>query len=80
MKKIILSIAVVAFLAVGAISVSATENTQTQDPPKKVEVKKEATVTTKTAETKECAPAEKKSCCETAKTCDPKKMAKKKIK
>ncbi len=78
MKKLLLSLAVVAFITVGAI---AAGNSQTQDPPKKVEVKKETTVaTTKTAETKECAPAEKKACCETAKECDTKKVAKKKIK
>ena len=80
MKKIILSLAVVAFIAVGTISVSAS--TLTQDPQKK-EVKK---VETKVADKKECSHdkkaetkvADKKECCETAKTCDPKKIAKKK--
>ena len=74
MKKIILSLAVVAFLAVGIISVNA------QDPQKK-EVKKATTeITKKTAETKECCTTTKKACCET-KACDAtKKTAAKKKK
>jgi len=75
MKKIILGIAVVAFIAIGTISVNAQD-------PQKVEVKKATTeVATKTAETKECAAAgtkacdtAKKSCCETAKACDTKAL------
>ena len=75
MKKLILSMAVVAFIAIGTISVNA------QDPQKK-EVKKATTeVTTKIAETKECDTAAKKACCETSKACDAtKKTAAKKKK
>ncbi len=58
MKKLILSLAVIAFIAVGTISVTA------QDQQKKV-VKKEATTKeAKKADAKECATA-KKGCCDT---------------
>lgn len=71
MKKIILSLAVVAFIAVGTISVNA------QDPQKK-EVKKTTTeATTKKADAKVCSTTAKKACCETAKSCDTKKTTKK---
>ncbi len=76
MKKIILSLAVVAFIAVGTLSVNAIENSQLQDPQKK-EVKK---VTTKAKKAKECATAKKKECCDTAKTSNAKKTVKKKKK
>ena len=64
MKKLILGLAVVAFIAVGTISVTA------QDQQKKV-VKKE-----KTAKSAKDAKS-KKACCETAKACDTKKTDKK---
>ncbi len=66
MKKIILSLAVVAFIAVGTISVNA------QDPQKK-EVKKATTeATTKKAAAKDCSTTAKKSCCDATKACDTK--------
>lgn len=73
MKKIILSLAVVAFIAVGTISVNAS--TLMQDPQKK-EVKEDA----KKADKKACCDTAKKACCETAKSCDTKKTTKKKKK
>ena len=72
MKKIILGLAVVAFMAVGTVTVSAS--TLTQDPQKK-EVKK----ATKAGDKKACADT-KKECCDTAKSCDTKKTTKKKKK
>lgn len=75
MKKIILSLAVVAFIAVGTISVNA------QDDPQKKEVKKTTTeATTKKADAKACSTTAKKACCETAKSCDTMKTTKKKNK
>jgi hypothetical protein len=76
MKKIILSLAVVAFIAVGTISVNA------QDPQKK-EVKKATTEVAKKAAAKDCSTTAKKSCCDATKACDTKapktaKAAKKK--
>jgi hypothetical protein len=68
MKKLILSLAVVAFIAVGTVSVSAS--TLTQDPQKK-EVKK----ATKAADKKACADT-KKECCDTKKTTKKKKKKK----
>lgn len=64
MKKLILGLAVIAFVAVGTISVTA------QDQQKKV-VKKEKT----TKKAKDC--KTKKACCDTAKSCDTKKTDKK---
>ncbi len=91
MKKIILSLAVVAFIAVGTVSVNAS--TLIQDP-----VKKEEKKATKVADNKECystaekegkkatKAADNKECYSTAKTCcdkesgDIKKTTKKKKK